>query len=193
MTQINKLQSISELTNPLNIDNENFANFLANKGVQLFSLENSENNILLIPANMLNFQTIREYLDWEFEQKITTLNQIYQQGKEQLSSPISSPKEPEVLPSNPPSNPPLNPYRKPLSFTPLKTYKETALKAILLQGDKKTQLCHDIREKTNFAVQYMQKIASLYPDKKNAFRGLKDAFTAIAIESQSPNYDWDKA
>jgi hypothetical protein len=190
MAQINKLQSISELTNPLNIDNESFANFLANKGVQLFSLENSENNILLIPANMLNFQTIREYLDWEFEQKITALNQIYQQGKEQLSSL----KEPEVLPSNPSQNPPLIPYRKRPGFSPLKTYRETALKAILLQGDnKKTQLCHDIREKTNFAVQYMHKIASLYPDKKKAFNGLKDAFTAIAIESQSPNYDWDKA
>jgi hypothetical protein len=180
ITQLKQVDKLISQIGDINL----FTQFADNKGLPIYN----NNNQILMSENTLNFQILREFLEWEFTKKVTALSQLFQESPQKTDvltqlvqeTPISVQKTEPIL------------YRKPPKFTPLKTYRETALQAILLQGDKKNQLCADIRNQTDQAIGYITRISTIYSEPSKSFRGLKEAFRAIAMESESEDFDWDE-
>lgn len=177
---ITQLKEIDELVSQFG-DINAFTQFAIANNLPIYSLEEGR---LLMPENQLSFQILREFLDWEFTQKVTALNQLYQKSSDELRYSHQS-KSVEVAQSI---------YlRKPPKFKPCSSYRETAFQAILLQGEKRNQLCEEIRNQTELANNYIEKIAKSYPHPSDALKPLTEAFRAIAIEAKSESFDWDKA
>jgi hypothetical protein len=106
---------------------------------------------------------LKQFLQWDYKIKTKILDSIF----------------------------PENDFTLPKSFKVSDDIRNTALEAIKAQKNRKLFLkC--LREETDGALNYIKQVSLLYKNRNAFLPLLKDAFLAIAIESQSNEFDWDR-
>ena len=165
MNNVKPLINIQSILDEFDSKIKDFSEFAQEKKLLLYQIED-DGNFYITEKRPIIFKS---FLEWEYEKKLNLFNNLFkEENKSQLS---------KIL------------WKKPKGFTKKETIEKTAKEAIALQKNK-NELCQAINKGTKEALSYCNRIASLYKNKNDKDK-LLNAFYAIAIESQSENFDWD--